>query len=104
MIRGLLACGLTLVEIRALLPCATADGGVRRCDEVLASFVRRGRSSLTVDPLDGGRRGARLDDHVRRHQHPVVHGVGTVANLPEHQPDQLDADLVEVLPDRRQRR
>ena len=38
-IRGLLACGLTLAEIRTLLPCTTAAGAIRACSDVLASLV-----------------------------------------------------------------
>jgi DNA-binding transcriptional MerR regulator len=37
-IRGLLACGLTLAEIRTLLPCTTVEGTIRPCREVLASL------------------------------------------------------------------
>ena len=38
-IRALLACGLTLAEVSALLPCTTAEGTIRPCDEVLASLA-----------------------------------------------------------------
>jgi DNA-binding transcriptional MerR regulator len=40
-IRGLLACGLTLAEVRTLLPCTDPDGTVQACDEVLERLHRQ---------------------------------------------------------------
>jgi DNA-binding transcriptional MerR regulator len=40
-IRGLLACGLTLAEVRMLLPCTAPDGTVQACGEVLESLHRQ---------------------------------------------------------------
>jgi MerR family copper efflux transcriptional regulator len=40
-IRALLACGLTVADIEALLPCTDSDGVVRPCGEVLARLHRQ---------------------------------------------------------------
>lgn len=40
-IRGLLVCGLTVADIRTLLPCTGTDGVVQPCSEVLARLHER---------------------------------------------------------------
>ena len=40
-IRGLLACGLTVADIRSLLPCTTPGGVVRPCREVLDRLAQQ---------------------------------------------------------------